>query len=150
LISYNIWWFLRRGQKENAESYRKDAPCIFQAIKFAIGIIISSVLAIIVCVYKKLDWINVEQVIITWYILPLVLVFVAISFLDAGFYTEKRIMDKSKSLIIGLKKLLFIMFDVDKDNKIIISVRGILSTVALFIMFAILGLYAYGKISNIL
>lgn len=41
LINYNIKLLYDKDRNDEAETYRKNTPCTFQAIKFAIGIIIS-------------------------------------------------------------------------------------------------------------
>ncbi len=53
LINYNINWLCKKGKKGEAEMYLKNAPCLFQAIKFSIGIILSMALVLINLMYKN-------------------------------------------------------------------------------------------------
>lgn len=144
LINYSIVWFVKRGQNENAENYRKYAPCTFQAIKFMLGIIASSILAV-VSLYKNIEWINVGQIVVSWYFVPFALVFVTIALFDSGYYETKKISEKPQKIFGGLKNLLSIMYDKDKDGRIIFTLRGMVSSVALFCIFVLIGFYFLSK-----
>lgn len=133
LINYSINLLNCKGKNDEAETYFKNAPCIFQALKFSIGIIVSMVIVLTNLVYK-INWIDVKNMIITWYLLPLLLVFVSTVSLDIGLYDKIKLNKKIKKLPQFLRKFLLCMFDYNNDGKMIITVKGLLSTIALILL----------------
>jgi len=133
LINCSIKWLRDKGRNDATEIYWRNAPCTFQAIKFSIGIIFSMIIVLINLVYN-IKGINIEKIIFTWYFLPLLLVFVTIAFMDIGLYDNISINEKIIRLPLFLKKFCLCMFDCSKDGKIIVTMKSVLSTIALMFL----------------
>lgn len=133
LINYSIKWLCNKDRNDEAEIYRRNAPCMFQGIKFSIGIVLSMIIVLINLVYK-IEGIDIVTMIFTWYFLPLLLVFVTMVFMDIGLYDNISINEKIKRMPSFLIKFCLCMFDYSKDGKIIITIKSILSTIALLLL----------------
>lgn len=133
VINCSIKWLHNKGRNDVADVYWKHAPCMFQAIKFSIGVILSVAIVFINLVYK-IEGINIEKIIFTWYFLPLLLTFVAIAFIDIGLYDNISINEKIIKLPLFPKKFCLCMFDYSKDGKINVTIKGVLSTIALMVL----------------
>lgn len=133
LINCSIKWLHDKGRDDASEIYLRNAPCMFQAIKFSIGIILSIAIALINLMYK-IEGIDIEKMIFPWYFLPLLLLFVAIGFMDIGLYDNIPKSEKIMKLLLFPKKFCLCMFDYNKDGKIIITIKSILSTMALMFL----------------
>ena len=133
VINCSIKWMDDKGRNDVADVYWKNAPCMFQAIKFSIGIILSMAIVLINLVHK-IEGINIEKIIFTWYFLPLLLTFVAIAFMDIGLYDNISIKQKIIKLPLFPKKFCLCMFDYSKDGKINVTIKGVLSTIALMVL----------------
>ena len=149
LINWNINWLNKNKTHEEAEKYKKEAPCTFQVFKFAFGIIISTIIAFI-CSIGKFESVNISigQVIVMWYLLPLLLVFWAIASLDAGFYDTRSILKKLKRLPNVVKSFIIMMFVSDDQRSLwenilfkIATIVMILITVCYFIYKIVINLY---------
>lgn len=145
LINYSIKWLNCKDKNDEAETYFKNAPCIFQALKFSIGIIVSMVIVLTNLVHK-INGIDVKNMLITWYFLPLLLVFVSIVSLDIGLYDKEKLNEKIKKLPQFLKKFLLCMFDYGNDGKMIVTIKSSLSTIALLLLCITVFGYFFSKI----
>lgn len=143
VINCSAKWLHEKGGDNASEIYLRNAPCMFQAIKFSIGIIFSMAMVLINLVLKK-EWVDIEKMIFSWYFLPLLLVFVAIISMDIGMYDNISNGEKIMKLPLFPKKFCLCMFDYSKDGKIIITIKSILSTIALmFLVITVVGYYIF-------
>lgn len=148
LINYSINWYKKHNKDKEAELYIRSAPCAFQALKFSMGIIISSCIAII-NLFIEIDGINAAKLIVTWFFVPLVLVFVSCIFFDIGLYDEQTLGGKIRKMPLFCQKFFLSMFDLDDNGKIKINKKGILSSIALILLVAGIGFYFVNIIINI-
>lgn len=87
LINLNLYWLHKKDMEEESKKYYRDAPCTMQALKFAIGLLVSVAISFIHMIHPINGIENYTyQIIVSWYFVPLIMVFVSAATIEVGLY----------------------------------------------------------------
>ncbi|SFI39175.1 hypothetical protein SAMN05192551_11617 [Tindallia magadiensis] len=147
LINWSISWLKSKGRNTEAERYYKDAPITFQIWKFAIGIFVSMVIVFYNMV-SPIDGIQnqILGIIISWYFVPLIMVFISSATVEVGMNEEGKIKDKFGKLPKFAIRLVLTFFDEDQFGKFKWGFKPVVSTIAFFLMMIMVALFYVGKV----
>lgn len=149
VINCNLNWLYKKGMEEETKKYYRDAPCTMQALKFAIGILVSMAIAFVNIIYP-INGIEkyAYKIIVSWYLVPLIMVFVSATKIEVGLNDNISILGKVRKIPLFLKRLFLAFFNYDKQGKIIFNLKSILSTIAFLAMIIVVVGYALSFIIN--